>query len=84
MRRRLFSMANKILMAFANEECIKQAVIDISRKDGKAIAVVAPAPNTKVGQTIEMTVKFLLDSLRVKRDTQIAAAKRSRESKQDA
>tara|TARA_R110000744_G_scaffold369997_1_gene480451 strand:+ start:471 stop:704 length:234 start_codon:yes stop_codon:yes gene_type:complete len=73
-------VTNKILMVFASEECVSKALVDISRGDNKALAVIAPAPNTKVGQTIEMTVEFLLDSLRVKRDVQVDVTKRSRRS----
>lgn len=77
-------MTNKIIMAFGDSEVLSEALEMISRRDGKALAVVAPAPNAKLGQTVEMTAKFLLDSLRVQRDTQIEAAKRARKKKKEA
>ncbi len=76
-------MTNKIIMAFGDSEVLSEALKMISRRDGKALAVVAPAPNAKLGQTVEMTAEFLLDSLRVQRDTQIEATKRARKKKKE-
>jgi len=76
-------VTNKIIMAFGDSEVLSEALKMISRRDGKALAVVAPAPNAKLGQTVEMTAEFLLDSLRVQRDTQIEATKRARKKKKE-
>lgn len=74
-------MTNKILMAFGDEKVLDEALKAISRGDNRALAVVAPSPNPKMGQTVEMTAEFLLESIRTKRNVQIESLKEARKKK---